>query len=267
MQAPWPSSFHYPLPAQRPDARLRSLPADEAPRPADLAEGEAPDWVRELARKYKLRVIDWTTQSWALLVAPHRFMEEWASGRREALAPTRFYAFGTAITVLVQRVGMWICHTKQVESTWWRSAMHSVFFSIAVAAVMGACTHLLLRKRSKAPLRATVAAQMFTTAGPQVFLVALGWLVSCVWFSLHGSVPMVNAGSAGTGYEAVQVPIPASLGPTIAYGWSVAALAGVHRVRWWRALLAMLGGIVILAFGAALVISGGLVLWKVAAHR
>jgi hypothetical protein len=203
---------------------------------------DPPNWVSDVRRKYRLRITDWAVQSWAMTVAPRRFMEEWATGQREALNPLRFLAVGAALEIVAERVSRWYLHLPRPDTTWvgWITSSFGVtVFTVLMAAIM----HAVLRLKSRAPLRSSIAATIFSTSGPGTLLCLLSWGGSCTYYAVFKRIPIMS--SAGMTF-----PWPvylASMAPFFA--WTVAALTGVHAVRWWWGLLAVLAvPIVIMVF-------------------
>jgi hypothetical protein len=211
------------LPAPPDTLRLLPLPI---PEPAL----DPPDWVRALLRKYKLRITDWMTQAWAMTLSPRRFMEEWATGRREALTPTRFLAVSLGLSLLIDRAGRYLFHVHQAADgvgAWLSSSSAGL---TAAMFVFGAMTHVTLRLKSKQPLRSSVAALFFAT-GPGTLIAFVGWLITAALYVTIRHVPTFERDPA--------TPIPVSVLGIVHVAWSVAALAGVHRVRWWWPAVAM----------------------------
>jgi hypothetical protein len=209
---------------------LEAAGARQGEAPVELP---APDWVSDVRRKYRLRITDWVTQAWAMTVAPHRFMAEWATGRREALNPLRYLAVGTAVKFLAERGARWVMHLESSEKTW-VSWLRSSFGVTVTLILFGLMMHVVLRLRSRAPVRSTVAAIIFSSAGPGVFGHVLAWLVSIAIYLVGHRVPCY----APQGTPPYPYPV---LGITyFGYLWLTAALSGVHRVRWWWALAALL---------------------------
>jgi hypothetical protein len=187
---------------------------------------EVPDWVTEARSKYVLRIRDWLIQSWEVTRSPHRFMSEWAQGKREALNPLRFAAVGGALSYLLRWAASRILgEPKPLEglARWNTSSWGRFALVIVVAAVF----HPLLALRSKAPFRATLAAVAFALAGPAVFLsfAVYAVLVAC-WYLKFG-----------TPWD-VRVLFCASWAKL---AWAAFAVAGAHRANsggpLWRSLL------------------------------
>jgi hypothetical protein len=222
--------------------------ASGKPPPA-TAVTDPPNWVSEVRRKYRLRITDWAVQSWAMTIAPRRFMGEWATGQREALNPLRFLAVGTALEIVAERVSRWYLHLPRPDTTWvgWiTSSFGMTVFIVLMAAIM----HGVLRLKSRAPLRSSIAATIFSTSGPGTLLCLLSWGGACAYYAVFKRISVIS--SAGLTF-----PWPvylASMAPFFA--WTVAALTGVHAVRWWWGLLAVLAvPIVIMAVSIAMVIA------------
>lgn len=191
-----------------------------------------PDWVGDIKRKYFLRITDWLDQMWAVTHSPRVFMQEWATGKRETLNPMRFFAVSTAIVFLADRVGRFALHvpdhTMHKGFGWLNSSFGTTVFTLFMAAVM----HVFMRGKDRAPLRASIAAVVFSS-GTTTMLSILGWTLSAwlrVWL---GHVPLWTMNGA-------QMPYPVLLLSYVGFGWNIATLAGVHRVSWWRPVIALL---------------------------
>jgi hypothetical protein len=213
-----------------------------APTASPKAPPAHPDWFREVRRKYTLRLTDWATQAWAITVAPHRFLADWVGGRRDALNPLRFFAVGTALMFLVDRGGRKLLHIAPAPSQGLLGVINSSTGSTALVFLGATLLHVVLRLRSKAPLRSSVAAVLFTHAGPGAFLSILGWLLSAAIHVVQGHV-------SGALYNGAFTPWPVIGLDFVGFGWVVAALVGVHRVRWWWSVLALAAAPVILGLG------------------
>lgn len=229
-----------------PDRRLSDAPPAEPPPVAGTARE---DWIRAYARKYKLRTIDWATQSVALLRAPRRFMEEWATGRRDALTPPRLFAFGMAVQYLVEKAGRRIVHISAPTEAWLGSLVHSAFSSMILGCLFGGAMHLVLRTRRKAPLHVSLAATLYAAGGPQVLLALAGWAFTLVVFAVRGKIGPLTIQINKDTVHAVAYAMPTSVAVASAASvlWTIAAMAGAHRVsrRW--AAVAVVGAFLLMA--------------------
>src|SRR3954471_1958909 len=129
------------------------------PPAAALASSGAPDWVGEIWRKYTTRVLDYFRQSFALLVGPGRFMEQWATGQRETLNPLRFMGLGIVLALTVRHLGERYVLGPASEI---QNAAPLLKIPLVVDLnflVLALPAHGVMRLGgSRAPLRATVAA-------------------------------------------------------------------------------------------------------------
>jgi hypothetical protein len=247
--SPW--SVRTPFPEVTAVRRTVSAPAATAqPKIVAAPDGAPPDWIREARRKYTLRLRDWATQAWAMTHSPHRFMQEWMSGQREALNPLRFLAVGLAATFLVDKLFRRLLHlaspATDTPGGWLNTTTGTTLYVI----LCGAAIHGMLRWRSRAELRSSLAATMFATSGPAALLSVAGWIVCLGIHLAHGNLHVIDT-------PAGPLPLVAMAVGILALGWPVAALAAVHRMRWWWPLLALLGvyiagGIIIGLAGVAL---------------
>jgi hypothetical protein len=170
-------------------------------------------------------------QAWTLFVAPRRFMEEWSTGRRTAMDPLAFLAAGVALKALVARYGERYFGTQMPSSSvvdWMRSSTGVT----AVLFAVGGVSHLVLRRRSRAPLRSTVAAIAYTSGGPAVILACIGWVVALLLRLGHRDPTFML-------YQ-TKLTVPVVAMAYVSHAWTLAALAGAHRVRWVWAALAVL---------------------------
>jgi hypothetical protein len=207
--------------------------------------------VAEVWGKYSTRVRDYAAQTWALTRHPSRFMTEWGEGRREALNPLRFATVGLLLSLAVRHLA-----SRQVLgppgpvgglSAWLArpEAMHALILLTAVTA------HPWMRLfGSRAPLRATVAAVVFAYTGPLVLLEVAAWASSLAWAQGAGAVPLTAISAWAVGEAAVpftyegytHYPTPVMGAFAVGYVYLLGTLGGVHRTSWWKALLAVLGG-------------------------
>src|SRR5262249_25559325 len=86
----------------------------------------------------------------------------------------------------------------------------------------------------------SLAAAMFSAAGPRTLLIVTGWLVA---IGIHYAFRRVDL-SASRGSN---VPLPVEWLRNLSTFWTIATLAGAHRVRWWWVALALLALLAILA--------------------
>jgi hypothetical protein len=232
------------------------LPQVAPPSLKATIEPEPPDWIQDIRRKYTLRVADWLSQAWALTVSPRRFMEAWASGQRETLNPLRFFAVGTALTYFVDRGGRRVLHLPSLPNSGVMGMMTTHLGVTVMVLLYGVVMHAVLRLRSRAPLRSTLAAIVFASAGPGAFLAVLGWVVSGAIFFLRGSVPLhevVQGGAPLHESQAIAYPWPVLIDSYLSFVWTIATLAAAHRCRWWWPVLAFLALIVVLGIAGAVV--------------
>jgi hypothetical protein len=212
---------------------------------------EGPDWIREAARKYTLRITDWASQTWMLIHSPQRFMNEWLVGTREALNPLRFLAVGTTVNLLADRGGRWLMHLPRLPHDGWFGWLSGSPGQMLNSVILGGLMHFFLRRWSKAPFRNTLAAAVFGLAGPGTACEVLGWLISGTIQAAHKQVPLLDKGGA-------MMPFPTLAAGIVGTAWMFLTIAAVHRMRWWAPLLAYL------AASATFAVGGG-TLWFVAA--
>jgi hypothetical protein len=187
--------------------------------------------VRGSIQKNLGRVRDWTLQSWAFLVSPRRFMEEWSTGRRDAMDPLAFLAAGSAVKALLMRYGGKIV-PFQLPSNAAEEWISSSLRSTVMLFIFGAMAHLVLRRHSRAPFRSTVAAVAYTLGGPGALIACAAWAVA---IALH----FLGVDTTVTFFQA-RVPAPLIVAGHLPHVWTLFALAGVHRVGWRRLALATL---------------------------
>jgi hypothetical protein len=230
-----------------PDQTLR-LPAISNPPPAVT---EPPPWITDIVRKYRLRITDWVSQAWLLTISPRRTLDEWATGKRELLNPLRFTAVGLGICLLLDKGGRWLCHIEPSPTlhgwqAYNQSFTHSSMGMVFSAFVGGTLMHPVLRWKSKAALRSTIAASLYANFGPGVFLTALSWLVCLGLFGFHHKIPLFVS---TTGEN---MPWPSVVAAFLSGPWVVGGFSGAHRVRWWWSSLAYLA---LPVFGLAVIVT------------
>jgi hypothetical protein len=207
--------------------------------------GGAPDWVGEMWRKYSGRIRDYFVQTAALCRRPASFMEEWVTGQREMLNPLRFMGIGFLISLGVHFLKeRGVAGAAGPGSTAGFILTHPALLQLTVLLV-AIPTHGVMRlSGSRTPLRATLAASIFASLGPNLVLSTAAFLAS--------ALIQLFAGTPAT------IPVPAEqqattelvLGST-ANSWpyllcyilqlvySARTLTGVHRARWWWAVPAL----------------------------
>lgn len=211
-----------------------------AAEPRALTPAGTPDWVGEIWRKYSTRVKDYFGQSFTLLRHPRQFMEEWATGQREALNPVRFLGLGFLLAITARHLGERYLLGPALEFQGLTTILKTplgvelVFLTLALPA------HGVMRlSGSRAPLSATVAAVVFAFMGPVILLQAFGWLVSALLMGATGSIPLVElkAGFITRLYRHSAYPWPLMVANWLALIYCTLTIAGAHRKRWgWGAL-------------------------------
>jgi hypothetical protein len=202
------------------------------PKLAPAAERNPPDWIQDIRRKYTLRLTDWVTQAWAVTIAPRRFMEEWAAGQRETLNPLRYFAVGTTFSYFADRGSRRVLHIPNPPQSGFIAWMYTHFGITLMVLMFGVVMHGVLRLRSRAPLRSTLAALVFASSGPGTFATLFAWVGTCALYLARGSAPMLVTGG-------VTWPWAVLICSYLSFAWTVATLAAVHRVRWWWPLLSL----------------------------
>jgi hypothetical protein len=220
---------------------VAAIPA--ATEPQALTAAGTPDWVGEIWHKYSTRVLDYFRQAFSLLRGPGRFMEEWATGQREALNPLRFLGLGFLLSLTARHLGEWSLVDPSLKVQGPTSIIGTFFGAELIFVVLALPMHGVMRlSGSRAPLSATAAAIIYAFMGPVVLLQALGWLASALLLLITGSVPLfpLKPGVAVRviGYSAYPWPLMVSNWLSLVY--CVRALAGVHRGRWGWAIVALI---------------------------
>jgi len=228
-----------PTPADAPPL-VAAVPAAAEPRA--LTAGGTPDWVGEIWRKYSTRVLDYFRQAFTLLVRPGRFMEEWATGQREALNPLRFLGLGFLLALTARHLGEQYLLGPALEAQSLTSVLKTPLGVELVFLTLSLPAHAVMRlSGSRAPLSATLAAFIFTFMGPVILLQAGAWLISALLLLITGSLPLyeLKVGFATRLYRHSAYPWPLMVANWVALIYCVRAIAGVHRKRWGWAFLAL----------------------------
>lgn len=220
--------------------RVAAVPATGEPR--YVTSGGTPDWMGEIWRKYFTRLKDYFLQAFTLLVRPGRFMEEWATGQREALNPLRFLGLGFLLIITARHLGERYLLGPALEAQNLTSVLRSPLGVELVFLTLALPTHAVMRlSGSRATFSATLAAFIFTFMGPVVLLQVGAWLISGLFMLLTGSLPLfeLKAGFAARLYRHSAYPWPIMVANWVALIYCVRAIAGVHRKRWGWAFLAL----------------------------
>jgi hypothetical protein len=230
-----------PTPAEAPASGV-AVPPPVVAQPF-LAANSPPDWVSDIWRKYITRVLDYFHQSFALLVGPRRFMEQWATGQRDTLNPLRFMGLGILLAVTTRHLGERYVLGPASEIQNVAPLLRIPLVVDLIFLVLALPAHGVMRLTgSRAPLRATVAAVIFAFTGPLVLMHIFGWLLSGLLLALTGSTPLmeVKAGLSSRLYRHSVYPWPIIVANMVALFYFARALAGVHRARWGWTLLALI---------------------------
>ncbi len=125
-----------------------------------------PPWLRDAARAVGHELAAFATTSWAIVAAPARFADDWASGRRRALNPLAFLLNALAV------LGPWraLC-TRLIDPNppttplWFE--LGKPIFPVAMNVTVTALFHLLLKPLgARRPLRSSLAVAMYVSGGP-----------------------------------------------------------------------------------------------------
>jgi hypothetical protein len=219
---------------------VAAVPATGEPR--YVTAGGTPDWVGESWRKYSTRLRDYFLQAFTLLVRPGRFMEEWATGQREALNPLRFLGLGFLLIITARHLGERYLLGPALEAQSLTSVLKTPLGVELVFLTLSLPTHAVMRlSGSRATLSATLAAFIFTFMGPVVLLQVGAWLISGLLVLITGSLPLyeLKVGFATRLYRHSAYPWPLMVANWVALIYCVRAIAGVHRKRWGWAFLAL----------------------------
>jgi hypothetical protein len=204
-----------------------------------------PNWPRQALRGFLHEWASYARAAVAVTIAPVRSMGAWADGERELLNPLVCLLNAIAIITVADVLVRVVRHVGDDSPPWWDLLEPALrLFNTAVVASLLHLPLKLLGARRR--WRTTFGAALYVSAGPMVPL----YIVAN---ALLGKAP-----PRGT-------PAPPSL---LAFAvvmtavftvYLIAAAAGAHRLRWWRALLAT-------AIGAGVLVALSMLL-KLALHR
>jgi len=188
-----------------------------------------PPWLRDAIRAVGHELAAFLTTLWAILSAPARFADDWASGRRRALNPLAFLF--NAVAVLGPWRAFWarlLDPNPPTTPLWFELSkpLYPVVINVSVTALL----HLLLRPLgARRPLRSSLAIGMYVSGGPMsLFNFLLGPVM------LYGFIHKDNVTVALTTSFA-------NLGLLVIFiVYSILAQAGLHRLPRWRVTIAVL---------------------------
>lgn len=213
-----------------------------APEPRAVTAGGTPDWVGETWHKNKSRLLGYFHQAFTLLVRPGRFMEEWATGQREALNPLHFLGLGFLMIITARHLGERYLLGPALEAQSLTSVLKTPLGVELVFLTLSLPTHAVMRlSGSRATLSATLAAFIYTFMGPVVLLQVGAWLLSGLLVLITGALPLyeLKEGFVTRLYRHSAYPWPLMVANWVALIYCVRTIAGVHRKRWGWAFLAL----------------------------
>ncbi|MEQ1501003.1 MAG: hypothetical protein ABMB14_02180 [Myxococcota bacterium] len=196
---------------------------------------------------------------YAATVRPRVFARGWMDGTVNAANPLALYAFALAVIVPIDRLGHTLALGKGADPplVWELLGDVAGRFNLMV---LGALFHLCIKVfGGRGSLRATVGMLLLVLGGPLMVSEVLGWTLTAIWWGWTGAFPAFPT-----------APPPAGLNPTPVGGWSTQSwivmlstlpmpvyvaltMAEVHRLRWWRVLLALVGIPLVVTVVSALV--------------
>lgn len=190
------------------------MAALHAVRQIVAAQGRA-DWVRDAARQFADQARLYFGTTLALFADPRGFFTDWADGSRRSLSPLSYYAASLAvlgpITVLIRQQGS--------------SNVIALLLPYFEFIALGLIVHLALKLLAKTqPWPLSLGVALFAGGGPAAIADLSALAVSS--FAMHG--PVLDSVTAA-GILAVNGLFVYVL---------VSGLSAVHRVRWWRPMLA-----------------------------
>jgi len=195
-----------------------------------------PQWTRDAARAIGHELAMFATTLWAIVSAPARFADDWATGRRHALNPLAFLF--NALAVLGPWRALWarlLDPNPPTTPLWFE--LSKPLYPIVINVTVTGLVHLILKPLgARRPLRSSLAIGMYVSGGP---LSLLNFLVGplMIYGFIHRDDPKVALISA----------IPNLVLLVIFIVYTIVAQAGLHRLSRWRVALAVL--IAWVAFG------------------
>jgi hypothetical protein len=169
--------------------------------------------------------------------------------------PLGFFAAGTALKALLARYAERVVPVDlQLQGSTVRDWLRSSTGTTLVLFTFGAVAHLVLRRRSHAPFRSTVAAIAYALGGPGALFACAGWGLT-IALQLAGRDPSMH-------YHQTRIPAPVVVCAYLPHVWTVFALAGVHRASWARIGLAVVAAVAM----PIVLIAAGLLLRGLAAN-
>jgi hypothetical protein len=209
---------------------------------------DSPAWIRDAVERAWEELRLYVATAVFFTLRPGRFALEWVEGRRLALNP---------LAMLATAAGMLGTSTNLLGRLLGGSGGHSTLLRDVIAAVapfvhyalLGALCHAVLRLfGSQRPLRDSLGLALFAGGGPAVGTVLLTYLVGAALWLANGR-PEIVAGIMGALPRRAAIALSVlALGGFIAFFISfLVAMTAVHRVRPWKALLALLAAMAIAA--------------------
>ncbi len=196
-----------------------------------------PNWISDAARQAVKELAEFLATGVGFLRGPGAFADEWYSGIRSAMNPLGCLATAVAIIVPLEELLAQVFPDDGVKETLLVQILNALGPYVHYAA-LGAIAHLLLRNRT-APrsLRGSVGVALYAGTIPGVGGSLLAAASLAVFFEHHPGWTSENVSS-----PSVLVPVLLAFAT---FAWAASAgLAGLHRVPWWRAALALAAGFV-----------------------
>lgn len=188
-----------------------------------------PPWPRDAARAVGHEIATFATTLWAILSAPARFADDWASGRRAALNPLAFLLNGLAV------IGPWralwarlLDPNPPTTPLWFELLKPALPVTLSVSVTV--LFHLLLLPLgARRPLRSSLAIAMYVSGGPLILLnVAIAPLA--LYGFIHRDYVTVALASSAANLVLLVVFI----------GYLIVMQAGAHQLPRWRVAIAVL---------------------------
>jgi hypothetical protein len=140
------------------------------------------------------------------------------------------------------------------ETSLGSARFHALFFLASDFRAAGerSCTAPSFAEKAVRPFEARSRRRNTQTAGTGTLMTIVAWMVSGGFYVVRGTVPLFGIASGGGDVT----PWPIMVAANLSLAWTTATLSGVHRVRWWWALLALASipvALTLMAIVAALV--------------
>jgi hypothetical protein len=210
-----------------------------APEPGAPSDpGEVPRWLGEAVRQSVDELRAFFLTAYEATVRPARLASTWSIGERRALNPVAFLATSLAITGTAQHF-LALARGKSDGASTLTDELIENAFPYAVFLTAGLlCHYIVARHGRKPPLRGTLGIALYAGGGPAALL----RVFDNILFPTDGDrFRRLHTGVDLLGYAVFILAF-------------ADAIVGLHRVRRWRAIWAIVGSFILMGLVAGFLV-------------